>query len=109
MITYSKNSAVRDTMDARLYEGMALDIKKEHDWLVNKSPSFEALLSHHMHRISVMLVEAARNGCDALIYDMPEDTRICTLIEEELWEAGYVVHKTSLLQHPELIEIRWDE
>ena len=113
MITYSKESAIRDTELARTREAMIKDNQAEHNKVVHEITewSFDRLVTHYMDRISVLLLESANNGCDALIYDMPEDPRICKLIIEELHEAGYDVVKniTTFSLTPEFIEIRWDE
>lgn len=113
MITYSKESAIRDRKLAKTYEELIKDAQAEHNKVVHGITewSFDRLVAHYMDRISVLLLESANNGCDALIYDMPEDPRICKLIIEELHEAGYDVVKntTTLSPNSEFIEIRWDE
>lgn len=112
MITYSRESAIRDTELAKTREAMIKDVQAEHNKVIYGITewSFDRLVTHYTDRISVLLLESAVNGCDALIYDMPEDPRICKLIIEELREAGYdVVSNTTLSPNTEFIEIRWDE
>lgn len=113
MITYSRESAIRDRKFIKTCEELIKDRQVEHNKVLYGITewSFDKLVAHYMDRISVLLLESAINGCDALIYDMPEDPRICKLIIEELHEAGYDVIKntTALSLTPEFIEIRWDE